>query len=585
MKRNGVAATDGARPTAGVRPGAPPTVASKTIEPGQAPRILTAVLDQHGDSWVRFGTDERSVWFAVGELASEPARVFRRLGAAGIHILTNASQNALKHEVEACPATEQALVAARPGWLEDFYVFGDGTVCSPPADRRDVIVAFEPDQRFRSQGSLVEWQEAIGPIVARQPLPVFAIALALSAPLLRFLPSGYTNPLVEVIGRGQQGKSIVGSLATSVWAGNPGSDTGGGDSWDMTLNAFDALKLARRDGFLFLDEGNLAGPVSPHGRQLIQQVVFKGATTGVRRRMTDSGQAEHARLVLFSTTNTCLADLLGGNDNVRDAARSRMISVQLPVDAPHGVLASVPKGFAASREAIEALRAAVDLYWGSAGRAFTERLVLEASRNEPKLKRLIAEGLDNYISRDAVTGASPRLQKSFGAVAVAAALGQRWGVLPKAWVSAFSVAQYVGRLAVAPSSAHVATLSEIERYLSENRTQIVDVADLNEPMNLAAFANSAGFVRGAAADRELLVPAATFQDRFPDHLAMMRRLRDAGLARTEGGHATKLTIKTPRAICTGGRVYCIRLQSSATGAAMRSKVLREKRRDRREHSS
>jgi hypothetical protein len=38
---------------------------------------------------------------------------------------------------------------------------------------------------------------------------------------------------------------------------------------------------------------------------------------------------------------------------------------------------------------------------------------------------------------------------------------------------------------------------------------------------------------------------------------MVRELRGAGLARTEGGEQPKLTIKAPSAICGAGRVYCI----------------------------
>jgi len=38
---------------------------------------------------------------------------------------------------------------------------------------------------------------------------------------------------------------------------------------------------------------------------------------------------------------------------------------------------------------------------------------------------------------------------------------------------------------------------------------------------------------------------------------MMRELRSAGLARTEGGEQPKLTIKAPSAICRTGRVYCV----------------------------
>jgi hypothetical protein len=50
---------------------------------------------------------------------------------------------------------------------------------------------------------------------------------------------------------------------------------------------------------------------------------------------------------------------------------------------------------------------------------------------------------------------------------------------------------------------------------------------------------------------------AQFQREFPGHIAVMRELRGAGLAKTEGGERPKLTIKAPRAVCEAGRLYCV----------------------------
>jgi hypothetical protein len=44
---------------------------------------------------------------------------------------------------------------------------------------------------------------------------------------------------------------------------------------------------------------------------------------------------------------------------------------------------------------------------------------------------------------------------------------------------------------------------------------------------------------------------------------MMRELRGARLARTEGGEQPKLTIKAPSAICRAGRVYCIAIGTAS----------------------
>ena len=78
-----------------------------------------------------------------------------------------------------------------------------------------------------------------------------------------------------------------------------------------------------------------------------------------------------------------------------------------------------------------------------------------------------------------------------------------------------------------------------------------------EPLSTAAFAKAAAFVRKQARRTELLVPAARFQRELPDPIAVMRELRGAGLAKTEGGEQPKLTIKAPSAFYRTGRVYCV----------------------------
>jgi hypothetical protein len=51
--------------------------------------------------------------------------------------------------------------------------------------------------------------------------------------------------------------------------------------------------------------------------------------------------------------------------------------------------------------------------------------------------------------------------------------------------------------------------------------------------------------------------ACSHQREFPNHIATMRELRAAGLARTEDGEQPKLTINAASAMCRTGRVYCI----------------------------
>jgi hypothetical protein len=383
---------------------------------------MDAVLDQHGGRWIRYGSRDRSVWFNAADLISAGNTVFERLSTVGVLCLTRPSQDRIKREVEAHTTYRAALVASRPGWLDGHYVFGDGTVAVPPGDEREVIIAFEGDQKFTPQGSLADWQVSIGPLVTDQPLTLFALAFAFVGPLLRFAPAGYTNPLVELVGPPECGKSTLGVLAASVWAGNPDSDSGGGESWDLTENALDDQKRRHRDNFLLQDEGNLAGASARERKEFFQKAVFKLAATGEKRRFGDEGALDQTRLAVLSTANTPIRDLVEGSEDVRGALQSRIVTLQIRDDRPYGVLASIPAGCATSRRAIEWLRAATDENYGVAGRAFMERLVEAAATDEEQLRRIIARGLDSYLRRGGEAGGSARVGKCFALVALAWAL-------------------------------------------------------------------------------------------------------------------------------------------------------------------
>ena len=473
--------------------------------------------------------------------------------------LTPTSQSAFKRAIEAQSAYRPALVAARPGWLEGFYVFGDGSISAPSADDREVIVTFERNPKFAPRGTLQEWQDATGPFIAGQPLILFVIGLALSGALLHFVPRGYLNPQVEIEGGPETGKSSVGVLAASVWAGNPDSDCGGGESWDMTVNSLDPMKLVHGDGFLFLDEANLAGASAKDRREFARQAAFKVATTGSRRRLGDAVQGEHARLAMLSTTNTPLADLVDGGEGERNAVRSRRITFRIAPDAACGIFATLPSGFENSRAASEAMVEVADRCWGTAGRAFVARLVRALEEDEDGLRALIARALDRYRRRDAIPTGSARAQKTFALVAVAASLARRWDIFHESWGTPMHLVQAVAHASSRAERPEAAPLVALRAYVERNRPALIEIDGLSRPLGRAEFAAAKGFLRQGRMGEELLVSAPQFQAAFPEHEAMMKSLRASGYAQTEGGHKPKLTIKAPRAICVEGRVYCIKL--------------------------
>ncbi|TXM94966.1 DUF927 domain-containing protein [Methylobacterium sp. WL116] len=528
------------------------------------PRILDAVVDQEGTRWIYYGTQDQACWFSPTELVSKDKAVFVRLSKTGTDLLANKTKTAFMTVVEQHSGYRPALVATRPGWLDKaHYVYGNGEVERPDGDTREVIIAFEPNPKFASVGTLAAWQASFGPVVANQPIPLFVMMYALVGAILRYAPAHVQNPQVELVGEGESAKTTMLTGAASVWAGDPTSDVGGAETWDMTANAHDPLKRAHADNLCALDEVNLAGLDSKNQREVVQKVAFKASTTGGRKRLTDTEAITHVRVATLSTSNVPQRDLLKAHVAIMDAFTSRILTIAIPKEHKLGVFRTVPNGFADAREAAEHLRTAVSENYGVAGRAFVKWLVAEVARDENGLHRKIKSLMNEFHNQardEAVEKGKARGEKTVAITFVAGMLAGDAGVIPKDWGAPLSATLAVYHsLATAGDAPYTPpAIEEIRAYRARNRSDIARAKKLKRPYEEAAFLRKAGVLRRMGSRIELLIPAKRFQREFPDHRDMMKRLRDEGLARTEGGKQPKNTIKLPGRICrTAPRVYCI----------------------------
>lgn len=554
-------------PTSGTRLARPeqPSGTHRDQAP-EAPRILDAVEDQTGERRIRYGTLRRSKWISVRELCLSEKDVFAHLASAGFPYLTPKAKNEFKTIIQSHSTYRPGIVASRPGWLQGCYIFGDGSVETPDhAAGDDMIIAFETDPKFSPRETLWDWKHVVGPLVSRQPTLMFVLAFAFVGPLMAFVSRHYLNAQLEIVGRGETGKSTAGLLAASVWAGNPGSETGGAESWDLTLNAIDGQKQRHSDNLLVLDELNLAGSDERQQKQMLQKAVFKLASSGQKRRYGDVGALEQTTLAVMSTTNASLLSLVNASGDIGGAIESRLISITIPEDAPFGVFASIPEGFDSSREAIEALRRSIDANYGAAGRMFVRKLVREAARDETKLRAEIERSFqkfDDFVREEGVRSPA-RIEKAFALTYAAASLAREWNILPKDWHPLKAIRETYKSVSAYPASSvpdrRVNALQRIHEYCEVHKASLIKVNELGRPLDETAFDNAAGFIRDTKEGRSLLVPSKRFKAAFPDHISLMNELRQIGLAQTEGGSQPKLTIKAPKAICQTGRVYCISL--------------------------
>lgn len=554
----------------------PPTGETGT-EPGAAgtheivavPAIIDAVVDQEGDHWIRYGTEACAYWFTLRELVSDEKAVLARLAGTGKGILTTASKNAFKKEVERHKGYREALVAARPGWLGSpaVYVWGNGDVERPAGDTREVIITFERNPKFDPVGTEQAWRAGLGPFVKNQPIPLALIAYGFVGPILRFAPPHLQNPHVEIVGDRELAKTTWLVTVMAIFAGNPASDVGGAETWDATINSHDLDKHAHADSLLARDEVNLAGTNTKDQGEVVRKAAFKGATTGSRKRLTDLGPTSNVRLAMLSTSNVPQRDLVRGHAAEVDAVASRIVTIAVPKGHPHGVFGSVPVGYADAREAAEALRGAADRNYGVAGRTFVRWLVAEAARDEAGLRGRIEALMNRFLAAvregGSATGGA-RCEKTLAAAYAAGELAGEAGVTRRDWGDPLPALLGVCHVPAAAAEdaesapAETSAYEQVRAYRARHRRDIARAKRLRRPYDEAAFARKAGVLRRVGDRMELLIPAERFRAEFPNHRALINQLKAEGRARTEGGRQPKHTIKVPGRICRATpRVYCV----------------------------
>lgn len=530
----------------------------------EVPRIRDAVIDQDRSRWLRYGTADLSCWFSPSELVRDDKTVFARLTKAGTDLLIGKTKTAFLTAVEQHRGYRPALVAARPGWLEKaHYVYGNGDVERPEGDPREVIIAFEPNPKFASVGTLKAWQALAEPVVANQPIPLFIMMYAFVGAILRYAPKHVQNPQVELVGEGESAKTTMLTGAASVWAGDPTSDVGGAETWDLTANVHDPLKRAHADNLFALDEVNLAGLDSKGQREVVQKVAFKGATTGGRKRLTDTAAAPNVRVATLSTSNVPQRDLLKAHPAIVDAVASRILTVAIPKEHKLGVFRTVPAGFVNARAAAEHLRTAVDENYGVAGRAFVRHLVAAVVRDEDalraKIERLMSE-FNTAAREEAVVKGKARGEKTVALTHAAGMLAREWGVIPEAWGALLpaTLAVYHAHAAAGDAPYTPPAIERVRAFRDRNRGKFGRARERRWPYGEAEFQAKPGVLRRMGKRLELMIPAKRFRQEFPDHREILKQLRDEGRARTEGGKQPKNTIKLPGRICRATpRVYCI----------------------------
>lgn len=399
--------------------------------------ILARTRDVNSEGWgllVRFADPDGSIkeWNIPSELvaSSEGTEVIKGLLSRGLLIGSGpkARQRLLEY-LGRYDGGERATLVSRLGWHGNAFLLPDGQL----GDSNEVLV-FQAAQKQREAmqcaGDLAAWQTGIAKYCVGNSRLAFAASCAFAGPLLGVI--GAESGGFHFYGDSSQGKTTLLQVAGSVFGG-PGYL----QTWRATDNALEAMASAYSDCLLPLDEIHQCDP------RIIGEAVYMLGNGRGKGRANDRGGsrgavAEWRLLFLSSGEKTLAAHMAEARKDMKAGMEIRMLAVQADAGGGLGLFDTLHDK-ENGKALADHLKAHCAGSYGTAARAFIERLVSEKEKLPPIIRQQLARFGSEVLPADA-HGQAHRAATRFALVAVAGELASAWGVTgwPKgtAWKAA-----------------------------------------------------------------------------------------------------------------------------------------------------
>jgi len=369
-------------------------------------------------------------WIMEKRLLSSYGDVYRQeLLSRGLEINPAYGAQRLHEFISLVHPEKRLRTVSRVGWHGDVFLLPDATYGDAGCEE----VRLYPDiktHNFGVAGDLAEWQENVGKYCVSNSRLLFAVAIALAAPLLQLMDEGSGG--FHYFGHSSRGKTTALLVAGSVCGGR--GRNGYKSSWRATSNGLEGIAVAHCDGLLCLDE------ISEVNTRALHEAAYMLSNGMGKARATKSGEARAQakwRLLYLSTGELTLADKLSEDGAGRATAGQSVRLVDIPAEADeHLGLFEELHGDPDAKTFAERLGKGSREFYGSALRSFLERLTAELPAARGKVAR-VKEGFQStYCPPDADSQVT-RVCSRFALVAAAGELGIEYGVLP--WSQGASV--------------------------------------------------------------------------------------------------------------------------------------------------
>lgn len=394
-------------------------------------RVVAHLHDTEGDHWHyliefadRSGT-VKEILISAEELDLHANALSHRLVRKGFPLFASAS--ALSTLVRHWDRHGMGTIVTQPGWArltDGSLVFADasGDVIYDPQFRRPLARAVTHSGPRQVAGSLSGWQDGVAKLAIGNPALVFALSLAVAAPLLDLANAAPIG--VNFYARTSSGKSTALKVMTSVY-GDPNKL----GSWNATRTALEISAMQANDGLLALDEF----PSRPEPWRVSALMALGNGVGWARSNLALTlTQAHRWRTVVASSAERSIRHFMkAAGIQLPEGASVRMIDV--PVRRwTYGLFADL-HGHSNGQIFSELLAKNAAEHHGHAGRIFMRWIIRhEASlRNDlPARVRAAEDNIREHLSQDAPASEIGRVLHALALVAVAGEYATECGVLP-----------------------------------------------------------------------------------------------------------------------------------------------------------
>ena len=390
-----------------------------------------------GDNWgvlVRFKNrdgKEKQLNFPLELFGSDGGtEVTKRLLSMGLEYDAHReSKRKVLEYLQGHKTQERIGLVHKTGWHKSAFVLPDRIIGTT-----DEQLMFYTEGaslcKLSERGTLAEWQENVSRYCVDNPLALFAVSAAFSAPLVDLL--GVETMGFHFYGDSSWGKSTLLNIACSVF-GKPDEYK---KAWRSTDNGMESLAASHSEMLLALDEINQFDP-----RKLGDAVYMLGNGSG-KTRANDRGGARDDmhrwRFTFLSNGEKTLEQYMGEAGKTQTAGMEmRFLEIRATLHESEADIKRMgvfnnPHGLMGGAALSELLKGTMTQYHGTAFPAFLSALVreLEGDKRGHFIAAMLLR-LDKFRKEHLADNASGQVQRAavkFALVGWAGELATHWGI-------------------------------------------------------------------------------------------------------------------------------------------------------------